>query len=111
MIIPLDISRRLQTDFIGREIHFFDLIPSTNITAREMAERGADEGTAVIADAQKTGKGRSNKEWFSPSGKNIYTSLILRPPIKPKTASQLTLMAAVALRETIAHYTDRKSVV
>lgn len=106
MIIPSDISRRLQTGFIGREIHFFDLIPSTNITAKEMAERGAKEGAAVIADAQKTGKGRNNKEWFSPPGKNIYTSLILRPQIKPKTASQLTLMAALALRDTIAHYTQ-----
>ncbi len=106
MIIPSDISSRLQTDFIGRDIRFFDLIQSTNLTAREMAEMNTDEGAAVIAEAQNAGKGRAEKKWYSPPGKNIYTSLVLRPPIKPFMAFQLTLVAAVALKDTIAQFTQ-----
>jgi len=107
MTILSDILCSLETDFIGRDAHVFDELSSTNLTAREMAEMNAAEGAAVIANSQKSGKGRGKRKWFSPAGRNIYTSLILRPPIRPETASQLTLMAAVALKETIAQFAGR----
>lgn len=94
----------LETDFIGRSLHFFDILESTNLRASELGDEGAPEGTAVVADAQHSGRGRRGRSWFSPEGKNIYTSVVLRPCIPLPKASQLTLTAAVALAETISVY-------
>ncbi|MDT8317268.1 MAG: biotin--[acetyl-CoA-carboxylase] ligase [bacterium] len=95
------ISSNLETDFIGRKIHIFDELPSTNERAHELATAGASEGTVVIAESQTSGKGRRGRDWFSPPGLNIYTSIILRPAISPEDAPKLTLVAAVALAEAI----------
>lgn len=95
------INSHLDTDFIGRKIHLFDKLTSTNEKAHELAMAGAPEGTAVIAESQTSGKGRRGRVWFSPSGRNIYTSIILRPSISPEDAPKLTLVAAVALAEAI----------
>ena len=95
------IRAALETDFIGRELFFFDRIGSTNEAAYKLALEGAAEGTAVVADSQAGGKGRRGRYWFSPEGVNLYTSLVLRPAIAPALASRLTLVAAVALAQTI----------
>lgn len=96
------ISNGLDTDFIGHNINYFDELISTNVTAHELASEGSPEGTAIIADSQTGGKGRRGRSWFSPKGANIYTSVIFKPTISPEKAPQLTLMAAVALAETIS---------
>ncbi len=91
----------LKTDFIGRELFFFDRIGSTNETAYQLALDGAAEGTAVVADFQTGGRGRRGRHWFSPEGVNLYTSLVLRPAVELELAPRLTLVAAVALAHTI----------
>src|SRR6185295_14988857 len=37
----------------------------------------------------------------SPAGKNLYFSVVLRPELPPARASELTLVSAVALAETL----------
>lgn len=89
---------------IGREIHIFGEIDSTNIKGMELGERGSPEGTILLAETQTTGKGRLGRKWISPRG-NIYLSVILRPDIQPSRIPLITLMAGVAsasaLRKTI----------
>lgn len=80
---------------IGREIHVFQAIDSTNIKGMELGERGSPEGTIVLTETQTNGKGRLGRRWISPEG-NIYLSIILRPKILPSEAPLITLMAAVA---------------
>ncbi|MDI6802190.1 MAG: biotin--[acetyl-CoA-carboxylase] ligase [Thermodesulfovibrionales bacterium] len=84
------------TKIIGREIIFYDSLVSTNITATELAERGYADGTVVISDCQTGGKGRLERKWLSPPGKNLYMSIILRPEILPRNASMLTIISAVS---------------
>ena len=81
---------------IGREIVFLDLTDSTNTVAAELAGKGVPEGTVVIANGQTAGRGRRGRAWLSPSGKNLYLSIILTPDIPPTEAPILTLMTAVA---------------
>ncbi len=100
----IEISSNLKTSFIGRDIAFYKEIDSTNDTAKEFAAKGAAEGTAIVADCQKKGKGRLSRRWESPAGVNIYTSIILRPNILPAYAPQLTLVSAIAAAETISAY-------
>ncbi len=100
------IGAGLATEFIGRPLYFYERIDSTNTKAVELARAGSPEGTAVVADAQTRGRGRLERRWISPPGVNLYTSLILRPPIPPVKAPELTLMAAVALAEAVGSFTD-----
>ncbi len=97
-----NISTGLKTKFVGRNFFVFDELDSTNTTASEMAAKGAAEGTLIVADRQKAGRGRLGRTWYSPAGVNIYLSVILRPSIRPALVSQLTLVTAVALVDALS---------
>src|SRR5277367_828847 len=84
---------------IGWRIHYFDEIDSTQEAARELAASGADQGTLVIAEQQTAGRGRMGRTWHSPSGVNLYTTIILRPPIPHANAPRVSLVAAIAAAE------------
>ena len=71
----------LKTQSIGRLIHYQDELDSTNTVLLELGEKGASEGTIVIADKQTEGKGRLERKWVSPSGTNLYISVLFRPEI------------------------------
>jgi len=92
----------LPYEFPGLEqrIHYFPEIGSTMDAARELAKKGAVEGTIVIAEAQNRGRGRLSREWLSPEG-GIYFTLVLRPRISPAYAPRISLMASVAVATTI----------
>lgn len=105
----IEIKSNLKTSFIGKPLYFHSIIDSTNNEAHALALKGAKEGTAVVADCQTKGKGRLGRTWESPNGVNIYTSIILRPDIHPQTAPKLTLMAAVAVAETISKFLNNGS--
>jgi BirA family biotin operon repressor/biotin-[acetyl-CoA-carboxylase] ligase len=55
----------------------------------------------VIADAQQKGKGRLGRNWHSPAGVNVYCSIVLRPPVAPVAAFQLTFLSVVAVARAI----------
>jgi BirA family biotin operon repressor/biotin-[acetyl-CoA-carboxylase] ligase len=92
----------LPYEFPGLEqkIHYFSEIGSTMDAARELAKKGAGEGTIVIAEAQTQGRGRLSREWLSPEG-GIYFTLVLHPRISPAYAPRINLMASVAVAATI----------
>jgi len=101
---PLDIEeirRQLNPRRLGAKTHYFAELGSTNTRARELADAGASEGELVVADAQTEGRGRLGRRWESPARRNLYFSVILRPSLAPAHAAQITLMAAVALSETL----------
>ena len=100
----VEVSSGLKTEYIGRNIHFYPSLDSTNMLAFELAGTGAPEGTAVIADSQTGGKGRLGRRWESPAGVNLYTSIILRPGIPPRYAHNLTFLSAVAVAETVERF-------
>lgn len=97
---------------IGREIIFFESVASTNDAAMEIgAQREEPEGIVVIADSQKSGKGRLGRSWLSPPGGNLYFTLLLRPSFPPREAPLLTLMAAVAVVSAIREHTGLSAVI
>jgi len=100
LLLPYELKRNLKTEYIGREIHYFREVDSTNDFAKELAEEGAEEGTIILAETQRRGKGRLGKRWISPPG-GVWMTIILRPTISPVNASQLTLVTGVAAAETL----------
>ncbi|MHB8770592.1 MAG: biotin--[acetyl-CoA-carboxylase] ligase [Syntrophales bacterium] len=101
-LTPAEIRQGLKTSLLGRgRIDYFPAIDSTNLHARRIADEGAPEGSIVVADAQHAGKGRRGRTWFSPPGRGIYLSIVLRPRIPPAEAPRLVLTAAVAAAEAL----------
>lgn len=101
LLLPAEIAGGPDQGVIGREVLYLETTDSTNVRAQELGEAGAVEGTVVIADRQTAGKGRLGRQWVSPPGVNFYASVLLRPPIPPTAASQLTFLSAVAVARAI----------
>jgi len=104
LLTPSEIKPILKTKWIGKTIHHFDTLDSTNSKAYQLALEGAEEGEVVISESQEKGKGRLGRQWFSPPFLNLYLSVILRPKISPHQASLITLMAAVATADAIREF-------
>ena len=102
LLLPDKVQEHLQTRIMGRpKIVYLKETDSTNLLAKSLASQGAAEGTLILAETQTAGRGRMSRTWFSPPEQNIYASIILRPPIIPSQAPQITLMTAVAAAKTL----------
>lgn len=96
-ILTLDeIENDLNTRFIGRKVHYYDSIDSTNKEAKKLATL-EDEGTVIISEEQTEGKGRLGRGWISPKGKGIWMSIILKPNVEPVKVGAITLLGAAAV--------------
>ncbi len=104
LLTPAEIKPILKTKWIGKTIHHFHTLDSTNSKAYQLALNGAEEGEVVISESQEKGKGRLGRQWFSPPFLNLYLSVILRPNILPHQASLITLLAAVAAADAIREF-------
>jgi BirA family biotin operon repressor/biotin-[acetyl-CoA-carboxylase] ligase len=96
-LLPEEILYRLETKTLRGPIYHFETTASTNNTAKALGAQGAAEGTLVVAETQSAGRGRLGRDWLSPSGVGLYTSLLLRPPLPPTELPQITLSTAVAV--------------
>ncbi len=101
ILYPDLIRQERKTRLFGQKIFHFLRTDSTNIQARSLAADGALEGTLLVAEYQEKGKGRLDRQWQSPSGKNLLFSLILRPDWPPQQAFYGTVLASVSLCRTI----------
>lgn len=101
-LLPDEIRDQLSTKILGqKEIYYFEDIDSTNNEAKKQANLGCPEGAIVLSEMQNNGRGRIARSWFSPAGKGIWLSIILRPPFHPYDAPKCTLLAAVAVTKAI----------
>ena len=102
LVLPDEIRDGLETKILGQaDIVHYTLVDSTNDRAKDLAIQGAPEGTIVVAEEQSAGRGRKGRSWLSANGDGICLSLILRPSMPPGEISQITLMTAVAIAETL----------
>ena len=90
------------------QIHYFKTLPSTNLVAKEYAERGEKEGV-FIAGTQTAGRGRMGRGFFSPEDCGLYISFLLRPDLAPDDIYLLTTTAAVAVCETVELFSGREA--
>lgn len=74
------ITDNLGTRFIGQRAIYYPSFPSTNDAAKEEAQKGAVEGTVIVAGEQTAGRGRMKRAWLSPKG-SIALSIILYPEL------------------------------
>jgi len=99
MLTADDLERALAAAGLAAPVRADEVTGSTNATALAMAEEGAPEWTLVSAAHQTAGRGRLGREWEDRPGAALMCSFVLRPPLEPRQAGLLTLLAGVALAE------------
>lgn len=101
VLVPKILHQRLRPGALGKRIHHFFKIDSTNSVAMALGEQGEPHGTVVIAEEQTAGRGRAGHTWHSEKTSGIYMTVLLRPAISPQQAPLITLVAGLAVRDAI----------
>ena len=105
MIFTNLIQTNLQTSFIGRNIEYFSFTNSTNDDAFELISNNqAENGTLIITDYQKKGRGRRNNTWTSSPGNNLTFSLVLKEQDKRKLGL-FSILSGIAVVKGIEKFT------
>ncbi|GJL55185.1 MAG: biotin--[acetyl-CoA-carboxylase] ligase [Nitrospirales bacterium] len=91
----------LSTNELGRPTLIFDEVSSTNTLGFEAAQRHTPHGTVILAESQTAGKGRLGRTWHSPSGKNLYVSIVLTHATYKTHISWIPLVTGMALAESL----------
>jgi len=86
---------------LGHTVYRLGEVVSTQTEAARVAAAGASEGTVVAATHQSAGRGRRGRSWLDAPGQSLLMSIVLRPPIPPALAPQLSLVAAVAVADAL----------
>ena len=81
-------------------IHYFPEVYSTMDVARDLARKGAEHLSVVVADCQIKGRGRLRRQWLSDSG-GLYFTTIVRPVIPPAMSFKISFSASLALVRTL----------
>lgn len=93
---PELLSSLLKNCIFEKNVIFKNVIGSTNVFLKNLAQQGYPEGMVVIADEQSAGLGRLGRKWFSKEGKNLLFSVLLRPGLLPNQIFVLTMIFALA---------------
>jgi len=98
--VPWELAGVLHTSFVGKQVVFRETADSTQSLAISLADSPGSHGTVVIAEQQKSGRGRQKRKWLSPKG-GIWLSLVLKPEIPTARITLLPLVAALAVCDVI----------
>ncbi len=88
-----------------------DTVSSTNDYLKELAAKGAPDGTTVISLNQSKGKGRLGRSFYSPENTGVYLSILLRPKLSLSECLLLTTAAAVAVAEAVENVSGKKAMI
>ena len=86
----------------------YENIESTHSLMKSLATAGQiPPGTLIVADSQSAGRGRHERTWNSPAGKNIYFNILIPfEGIPLASAPQITQVAALTFAETFRDLQD-----
>ncbi len=85
----------------GYSLRAFDCLDSTNAECARLAGAGELGHIWVMAATQSAGRGRRGRAWVSRSG-NLFASLLYAIDCNLAQASQLSFVAALAVRDVVA---------
>lgn len=90
-------QERLAAVLGTRPFQYHASLGSSNDIAQGWLREGAEAGAVVIADEQRTGRGRLGRTWYTPPDEALALSLIVRP--EPRGLSRISILAALAVAE------------
>ena len=95
-----EISKDLNTKWVGKNIYVFNEVSSTNTVARFLAMNDVENGSVILSEKQTHARGRSGKAWESPIG-GIWLSMILQPHVDYSKLPLITIATGVAVAKAI----------
>ena len=95
-----EISKDLNTEYIGKNIYVYNEVQSTNTVAKFLSINEVENGTVIISEKQTKAKGRSGKAWESPLG-GVWLSIILKPNVDHSKLPLITLATGVAVANAL----------
>jgi BirA family biotin operon repressor/biotin-[acetyl-CoA-carboxylase] ligase len=99
LLDPDKIKANLRTRRIGRKVLVYKSTSSTNDVAAEYARNMDNDGLAIFAEEQTSGRGRAGKKWLSGRADSILCSILL---LDCKVGGELlSLTCAVAVAEAV----------
>jgi len=105
VLAPSLLRRSLRGCALGKRIHHFFKVDSTNSVAMQLGQSGEPHGTLIVAEEQSAGRGRAGHSWHSEKSSGIYATVLLRPEIPPFQAPVITMLAGLAVRDAIVEQT------
>ncbi|MFV0459950.1 MAG: biotin--[acetyl-CoA-carboxylase] ligase [Actinomycetales bacterium] len=105
-------STSLRTALVGnglplRRLDVSDVTGSTNADLVSLARTGADEApdrTLLVTEHQTAGRGRLGRSWLTPARSCLTFSVLLRPETPMHTWSWLSLLAGLAVTNTLRRH-------
>ena len=92
----------LGTSRVGRHVLCFDEVDSTNDVAMDSARQRNADGLVVLAESQRSGRGRHGRTWQSrPGDSALLSALLLTGEGSPLSHEALTIAAGLAVAEGI----------
>jgi BirA family biotin operon repressor/biotin-[acetyl-CoA-carboxylase] ligase len=90
----------------------FEEVNSTNSIAQKLLSEGRlVEGSVIIAQFQRHGKGFGSNAWESLPGKNLLMSMVLYPSfIEPAKQFLLHKISSLAVMETVRFFTQSENI-
>ena len=95
-----EISKELNTEYIGKELYVFKEVSSTNTVAKFLSNNNVENGSVVISEKQTDARGRSGKSWESPLG-GVWLSIILNQDVDHSRLPLITLSTGVAVAKAL----------
>lgn len=92
-------------------IQKFHQVDSTSNLLKQPAEAGAEEKLVITAESQTAGRGRKGRSFFSPEGKGLYFSILLRPDLLFQDTLLITTMSAVAVAKAVERISGNRELV
>ncbi|WP_078859688.1 biotin--[acetyl-CoA-carboxylase] ligase [Streptomyces rubellomurinus] len=103
---PLD-AAALRRDLVapGGLWTALDVVAETGSTNSDLAERaraGAPQGAVLVAEAQRAGRGRLERQWTAPARSGLFLSVLLRPEQVPvERYGWLPILVGVSAASTL----------
>lgn len=96
----------IRSNMFNPILKIIEIAESTQDEARKLALSGSPARTSIMAFVQTGGRGRGGSKWFSPPGKNLAMSVILRPNVGPREAPILGMLSSIAVADTVDKLCD-----
>lgn len=89
---------KLTTKFLGRNIMYYPEIDSTQLEVwRQIKEGNIQNGTIIMTDRQKSGKGTHGRKWYTDEENNIAFTFFLEANCKISKLEGITIEIAKML--------------
>ena len=100
-------NNTFSTLFVGQNLIKLKEVDSTNNFLKELLSKSEPlpEGTVIMADNQFAGRGQLESVWRTQTGKNISTSIYIKPSFLPLNKHfYLNMAVSLAVSDTLSYF-------